>query len=571
MNFKLRVCFLTMLIFISSCATSAQMGAIRKEVNKNKLEGVDGKTKFGLSYPSSHSGAYESVDILNFTVSSGKFKGKNASALLGKSHKTGNWEVLRIMIESNGIWVSLSKVEDNNIVNLGYREKTVKNENTIIGNWLGILNITKTRSLRITFTITKKDNKLIGKLGSPDQMAMNIPIDEIKYDDNILDIKVDKFQINFKGKLDEGMIKGEFIQKGMKFTLELTKLETVKNLVKKYKQMPKKPYPYIEEEVSFINKQKNIEFLDPSKKIEIKLSGTLTYPKTSDKNKKFPAIILIAGSGPNDRNETPMKHFLYISNKLTKQGYAVLRFDKRGIKKSRGDYKNATTYDFADDVGAAIDYLLSREIIDKEKIGLLGHSEGAMIAPIVASFRKDIKFLILMGTLGVDGMDGLIKQAEDVARVSGVNEKKIMQAKEINKKVYSLVKESRYSKKIDAVKNKLIKISPNVKSQMNILLSPWFVTFLNFKPSKYLEKITIPTLVLSGEKDIQVNPILNNKAIKKALDKANNKNYEIKTFKNLNHLFQTSKTGNPNEYGKLDEIMNEKVMEYVKNWLKTIK
>lgn len=429
----------------------------------------------------------------------------------------------------------------------------------IKGDWLGNLKVNDKQSLRITLSVSQKDNKLVAEMGSPDQMKMGIHIDSITYIDDVLEFKLDKLKISFKGKLDNNILKGTFIQNGAKFPLELSKIKSLNSLKKVYKQMPKKPYPYIEEEITFLNKKDNIE-----------LAGTLTYPQ-SDKFKAFPAVILIAGSGPNDRNETPIKHFLYIADKLTKQGYAVLRFDKRGIKKSKGDYKSATTYDFASDVSAAIDYLLTKKIINKEKIGLFGHSEGAMIAPLVATQRKDISFLILMGTPGVDGENILLQQSEDISRANGVDEKKVKENTEKNRKIYDLVKKSKTYKKIDALKKELVKISPELKENLKNILSPWFVKFLNFKPSKYLEKITIPTLVLSGELDLQVNPIPNNKAIKEALDKAKNKNYKIITFKKLNHLFQTAKTGNPNEYGKLDEIMNEKVMETVEKWLKTLK
>ena len=191
-----------------------------------------------------------------------------------------------------------------------------------------------------------------------------------------------------------------------------------------------------------------------------------------------------------------------------------------------------------------------------------------MIAPVVASmYRKDIKFLILMGTPGVNGEEILLKQTYDIAKASGVKEEKVKKMIEMNKKIYDLVKKSKTHKKINWIKEEIIKISPETEKQMKILLSPWFVEFLSFEPKKYLEKINIPVLVLSGEKDLQVSAKENNKAIKKTFEKAGNKKYEIVTFRNLNHLFQTAKTGLPAEYGKLNEIINEKVLNKIINWL----
>jgi len=440
----------------------------------------------------------------------------------------------------------------------------------ILGNWLGNLKINERNSLRITFTITinKKDNKLTGVMGSPDQLAMNIPLDMVDYKEDKLVIELKKLNINFTGKLIKNKLKGVFKQNGASFPLELFKIKSIKSVGKTYKQTPKKPYPYIEEEIIFKNEEKEITYYDKSQKVNVILAGTLTYPKVTDKKKKFPAIVLISGSGPNDRNETPMKHFLLLADRLTKNGFVVLRFDKRGIGKSKGNYKRATTYSFSSDVNSAVDYLLTRDFVDKNKIGLLGHSEGAMIAPVVASvYRKDISFLILMGTPGVSGDEILIKQTYDIAKVSGIKEDKLKKMIEKDKKIYALVKKSKTSKKIDGIREEIIKISPEAKKQIKTLLSPWFVDFLRFNPEKYLKKIKIPTLILSGEKDLQVSSKENNKAIKEALDKAGNKEYEIVTFKNLNHLFQTAKTGTPSEYAKLDEIINEKVLEKIINWL----
>ena len=303
--------------------------------------------------------------------------------------------------------------------------KISETNNLILGNWLGTLKVNEKQSLKLTLTVLSENGSLKALLGSPDQMAMGMKADFIEYKDYKVNIKLTKLNVEFNGKLKNNTIKGIFKQNGASFPLELSRVKSLESLQKTYKQTPQKPYPYIEEEITFLNKKINIE-----------LAGTLTYPKDIKKDTKIPAIIMIAGSGPNDRNETPMGHFLYIADKLTKQGYAVLRFDKRGIKKSKGDYKSATTYDFAEDVFYAVDYLLTKNFIDNKKIGLFGHSEGGMIAPVVNTMRKDISFMILMGAPGLKGVDVLLKQSRDILKVSGTNDKKINEIEDKNKKIY---------------------------------------------------------------------------------------------------------------------------------------
>ncbi len=424
----------------------------------------------------------------------------------------------------------------------------------ISGNWLGILVINEKTKLKITFTFNLEKGLIKAFMGSPDQMAMKIDIDRVEFKDNSLKLEIKKANIEYKAIYKNNKIIGTFKQNGMSFPLELKRVKSLDDVVKKYKQTPKKPYPYTEEEITFKNS-----------KAKITLSGTFTYPKVG---KNFTTIVLISGSGPNDRNETAMGHFLLLSDYLTRKGYATLRFDKRGIKKSTGNYSKATTLNFAEDVEFAVDYLKTRKEVNIKKIGLIGHSEGGLIAPIVASKRDDIAFIILMAGTGVSGEEILLKQNYDIAKAAGVTEEDLEKSKVLNKKIYDLIKTEKDPKILE---EKIVKLEPKLKNQISTLKGKWFKKFLTLEPKTYLQKVTIPILAINGDKDLQVSAKENLEEIEKALKVANNKNYTIKYFKGLNHLFQTCKTGSPSEYVKLDEIIAPQVLEFISNWLKELK
>jgi hypothetical protein len=233
----------------------------------------------------------------------------------------------------------------------------------IIGSWTGSLKIQET-SLRLVFNVSMKDSVLISTFDSPDQGAFGLPTTRTTYSesDKKLEIIASGLGIFYRGILDNDSIVGTFNQSGIPFPLTLRK--TIEEVVHK-PQTPIEPLPYISEEVTIPDKSQN----------KVSLSGTLTLP---DSTGIFPAIILIAGSGPNDRDETIFGHkpFYLLSDYLTRNGFAVLRYDKRGVGKSTGDYSKATISDFVTDASNALEYLKSRKEIDSSKIGMLGHSEG---------------------------------------------------------------------------------------------------------------------------------------------------------------------------------------------------
>ncbi len=315
----------------------------------------------------------------------------------------------------------------------------------------------------------------------------------------------------------------------------------------------------------------------------INLSGTLSLP---DKNGSFPVAILISGNGKHKRNAEFGNHkpFLDISNYLTKKGIAVLRYDKRGVGQSTGNYDSANSFDFAKDVNAAIDYLLTRKEIKKNQIGLIGHSEGGLIAPIVASQSSNVAFIISLAGPSISGDKILLSQQKAIASAKGLNKFDIEKSQNLNRKAFEIVllykdkdtlnkKMTEYIEKIslnDPDKPKGMTYEEYVSAQVNGILRPWMVSFLKYDPHKYIEKVKCPVLALNGSKDLQVLSNENLPEWKRILENAGNKNITTVELQNLNHLFQTCETGLPEEYEKIDESFSIEVMEKMANWIKTI-
>ncbi|MDD4363591.1 MAG: alpha/beta fold hydrolase, partial [Atribacterota bacterium] len=299
----------------------------------------------------------------------------------------------------------------------------------ILGNWEGTLKVPGTE-LRIVFRVYETtEGNISATMDSPDQGVRGILVNEIIQDDNNLILEIKAIGGVFEGVIsEEGLIiEGQWKQSGAAFPLLLEKKEEIKEIVRP--QEPLRPYPYIEEDVEYENKEAGIT-----------LSGTLTFPA---KKGPFPAVLLISGSGPQDRNETIAGHrpFLVLADYLTRKGIAVLRVDDRGVGKSTGDFSQATSEDFASDVLEGVEYLKNRTEINTKQIGLIGHSEGGLIAPMVAVQSRDVSFIVLMAGPGLPGEEILYLQGDLILRAMGFSEEKIARDLGYNKKLYSLIKE----------------------------------------------------------------------------------------------------------------------------------
>ncbi|MBA4411418.1 MAG: alpha/beta fold hydrolase [Bacteroidota bacterium] len=454
---------------------------------------------------------------------------------------------------------------------LGVLAATLAFGQDITGQWNGILKVQGTQ-LRIVFNINKAEKGFSSTMDSPDQGAKGILVTYTSFENQTLKLAVSNAGIEYEGVLDKGNnIVGNFKQAGMSFPLNLSKEIAEKEKIIR-PQEPIKPYSYYEEEVTFENA-----------KAGITLAGTLTLPK---KEGVFPAVVLISGSGPQNRDEELMGHkpFLVLSDFLTKNGIAVFRFDDRGTASSKGNFNGATSLDFSSDVEAGLTYLLTRKEINKKKIGLIGHSEGGIIAPMVANSTKDIAFIVLLAGTGISGDQLLLLQQELIGKASGLSDEDLKKARMINLGAYELVEKAKTTDQLKVDLTNYIKKSlaesgntfkPEgmseddfVKLQVDQITSPWMLYFINYNPAEALKKVKCPVLALNGEKDLQVPPKENLKAIKKALAKGGNKKVTTIELPGLNHLFQECKTGLPAEYATIEQTFSPTAMTEILKWIK---
>lgn len=443
------------------------------------------------------------------------------------------------------------------------------------GIWSGKLSLPNTMKLTIVFNLQKdKTDKYSATLDSPDQGAKGIPTESVTIKEDSILIKVPVIAGSFEGKIfaDSMKIDGKWKQSGMNLDLVLYKVDKVEEV--KRPQEPKEPFPYKVENVKFENK------LD-----KITLAGTLTMPQESE---NFPAVIMITGSGGQNRNEELLGHkpFLIIADFLTRNGFAVLRYDDRGIAESKGNYSTATTENFATDALSAVEFLKTRNEINHSKIGMIGHSEGGIIAPMAAIQSDDVTFIVLMAGLGIPGDSILYLQGELIQRAEGTSEEEIQKSVKIQRKLFKMIKEvnddkvlkskieeifrEEYALLTDEDKSKMGDPEIYLQMQMKTITSPWFKYFVKYDPVPVLEKVKCPVLAINGEKDLQVPHKENLSAIDNALKRGANKNYETKMLPGLNHLFQTSKTGAISEYGQIEETISPVALETMLDWLNKV-
>lgn len=384
----------------------------------------------------------------------------------------------------------------------------------------------KGQKLPLTLEVSiSKDT--IAFLGSPAQTKELIPATKIVLRNDSLMFSVKQLKATFKGKINQtkDTVCGNFKQLFVNIPLCLVKKEKPEIIINRPQNPPANP-SYIQEEITFRTEGVDYDF-----------KGTLTYPK---KEGKYPLMIMISGSGIQNRDEEIMQHrpFAVIADYMANNGIAVFRYDDRGFGTEDTALFNATTLDFANDVESALNTVKNHPNIDTDKIGLVGHSEGGLIAPIVASRNNDVDFLILLAGPGVNGMEVLIEQ---------------------NKAIYKASKNpEELAKQLEMLQSRKFEGADQ----------PWMKCFLDLEPAEYLKQVKQPVLVLNGTKDLQVLYKQNLPAIEKALKKGGNKSYEIHKLKGLNHLFQECKTGSPNEYYQIEQTISPKVLKLMKDFVK---
>ncbi len=431
-------------------------------------------------------------------------------------------------------------------------------ENTALdGDWDGALTVAGGISLRLDFHIG--DGGTTAYIVSIDQGGAKIPVTSIVREGDDIAISAPAIHGNYAATLsaDGKTMTGRWTQ-GAPLPLTLTRRAAgAAGPLLKRPQDPKPPYPYVSEDVVFDG---------PG---GIHLAGTLTRPQGEG---PFPAAVLIAGSGPQNRDEAILGHrpFLVLADALTRQGIAVLRADKRGVGKSTGDYKTATSRDFAADAEAAIAYLKTVKAINPRKIGLVGHSEGGLIAPMVAAADPSVAFIVLMAGPALKGEDILLMQQRLIAQAMGVDPEKLELGITLNRKIFDAIAGASDSEDAQAKAVAILDAAgvPADKRPGMIanVTAPWFRFFLTYDPIPALRQVKCPVLAIDGSLDLQVPPKEDLAAIKTAL--AHDRDVTVTELPGLNHLFQTARNGSPAEYAQIEETIAPAVLALIGDWVK---
>lgn len=439
----------------------------------------------------------------------------------------------------------------------------------VTGTWYGVFSFPGGK-IRLNLHITKTATGFTGTFDSPDQGAKDVPLNSVAFENNTLAFTAPAANLDYKGTLENNAIKGNLLVNNQQMPLDFSR-EEIKAPKVLRPQEPVKPYPYVTEDVTFKNE-----------KAGITLAGTLTLPK---KEGNFPAVILITGSGAQNRDEEILGHkpFLVLADFLTKNGIAVLRYDDRGVAKSTGNFETATTQDFATDTDAAFQYLKTRKEINKSKIGLIGHSEGGSVAPIVAVKNPDVAFIVLMAGPAIAGDEQMMLQNYMLGKANGMPEEELTKLGGINRQIYDVIKQETNTDimqtKLHTVFTTELKplfvskgipqkdIDQYIKIQTTELTSPWYVSFIKHDPAPVLEKVKCPILAINGDKDVQVAPMANLNAIKRIAEKSGNKKVTTKQLPGLNHLFQESEKGLPSEYGEIEQTISPVALNEISGWI----
>lgn len=433
-----------------------------------------------------------------------------------------------------------------------------------VGDWQGTLSVPGAE-LRLVFHIERDGESLSTKIDSIDQGANGIPTGETTVSGTRLKVTVPAIGGNFEGELqDDGTLTGTWTQGPAALPLILARQTEPIELHRP--QEPKAPFPYREEEVTFKNKA-----------ADVTLAGTLTLPKGDG---PFAAAVLISGSGPQDRDEALMGHrpFFVLADHLTRAGLAVLRYDDRGTAASTGDFEGATSLDFADDVRAAVAFLEARA--DITDIGLVGHSEGGLIAPLVAVDTEAVDYIVLLAAPARPGKRIMLDQTERLFGGRGVASERLAELRTLQSKVFELSFDDGKTAELKQALGELIKfqsggalsaddMETRVESELENLKGAWFRFFLSHDPAPVLAKVRQPILALGGAKDFQVPATDNLGLMAEILKKAGHEDFETVELENLNHLFQNADTGLVDEYAKIEETFAPVAMEKVSSWILT--
>lgn len=436
---------------------------------------------------------------------------------------------------------------------LTYATAKESDEFGAVGDWIGKLEVPGS-PLEITISLRRDENGWSGTIDIPAQGLMEHPLEQVRIQANEAVFRIAGIpgEPTFNGSISGNVLSGTFSQGGviLPFTLERGEKAELSR-----PQTPLPPFDYVQEDVTYTNDK----FIR---------AGTLTIPKGQG---PFPAVLLLSGSGAQDRDSTLFGHrsFLVIADHLTRAGIAVLRVDDRGVGGSNGDLAQSTLSDFAEDALAGVRFLVARDDIDGSRVGLIGHSEGGIVAPLAASRSSDVAFVVLLAGTGVPGADVMDLQMQLQLRLLGLDDDTIEAAAVENRKLHKLIAAGGTAAAIteQLASLKRAQGDPTAVQPTDVagMMTPWMHSFLTHDPRPVLAELEVPVLALNGELDFQVDPDQNLEAMRVALQ--GNDRATLLRFPKLNHLFQTAETGALAEYGQIEETLAPMVLDLIRDWI----
>ncbi len=441
---------------------------------------------------------------------------------------------------------------------------------SVTGSWKGQIMLGNDR-LTLLVHIHDEHGNLVATLDSPDQMATGIPVEKVRFANDTLELSMPALMASYRGIMQaNGQLHGKWTQGGMTFDLNLAPTDETAILPLR-PQEPLPPFPYATEEVFFHNA-----------KADITLAGTLSIPRGKGPH---PGVVMISGSGPQNRDEEIAGHkpFLVLADFLARHGIASLRFDDRGINQSEGDFTSATSLDFKTDAEAAFAFLQKQRRIDPGRCGLIGHSEGGMIAQMLAADNEQLAFIVLLAAPGVPISELMLKQAKLIARAQGASKNEIELSLASNKAVFDILQQEQNPDsarmKVNHEMEKLAlslagnapgrkeMLQKQLQSGLDAVFTPWFLFFINYNPADYLSRVHCPVLALNGEKDIQVEAVSNIGGITEIMQQSGNEQLVTHILPGLNHLFQAAETGAPKEYAEIEETFSPRALAIIADWI----
>lgn len=451
---------------------------------------------------------------------------------------------------------------------LGAAQPAVAQQSPLVGGWGGTLEAGAIR-LRLTLTVADSAGTLHARFVSVDQGSSVFPATvEVRGDSAFFEAAMIGARYRAE-RVGRDTLRGQWEQGGGALPLTMVRGAEAGMVVRR-PQLPRPPFPYREEQVTVQSVP------------GVTLAGTLTLPQGAGPH---PAVLLVTGSGPQDRDETLLGHkpFLVLADYLARRGIAVLRLDDRGVAASTGAFAAATSDDFAADAQAAVRWLRARPDVADDRVGIVGHSEGGLIAPLVASRTPELGFIVMLAGPGTPSAELLMAQGALISRAAGGTEQQIERTLALQRELFTAIATEADSASLHAQLTEMVRryqasLTPEERAQpdasdatfaaaVNQLISPWYRWFLRYDPAPALRATRVPVLALNGSLDLQVPADENLAAVQRALQAGGNRDVTIEKLPGLNHLFQTARTGAPSEYAEIEETFSPMALQRIGDWI----